>query len=152
MRKIFGSVWFRIAALVLSVLLQLGVYVCLFLFFSEYGVWFTVICFLLSLIAIGHVLLKNIIAEYKLAWVVPILIFPMFGGLLYLFIAGQMHTKNFFIKLSALEREITSQYLQDKNVVEEIKESYLHRFMSFVSTKFHQKRLKNKQLYYICMD
>ena len=102
MRKIFGSVWFRIAALVLSVLLQLGVYVCLFLFFSEYGVWFTVICFLLSLIAIGHVLLKNIIAEYKLAWVVPILLFPIFGGVLYLFFGHSVLNKRERRRLSVL--------------------------------------------------
>lgn len=83
-------------------LLQLSVYVCLFLFFSEYGVWFTAICTLLSLIAIGHVLLKNIIAEYKLAWVVPILLFPIFGGVLYLVFGHSVLNKRERRRLSVL--------------------------------------------------
>ena len=53
--------------------------------------------------------------------------FPLFGGLFYLFITGQMHTKNYFQRLSSLEKEINGNYPQDEIIVQELRLKFPNR-------------------------
>ncbi|WP_243013910.1 PLDc N-terminal domain-containing protein [Clostridium sp. AM54-14XD] len=51
---------------------------------QQYYVLVAAILHLLSFIAVMHLLLKDVNPSIKLAWIVPILMFPVLGGLLYL--------------------------------------------------------------------
>lgn len=102
MKRIFGTVWFRIAALVLSVCLQIGVYVCLFLFFSDYGILFTLVCSILSAAAVMRIVLKDTCPEYKIAWIIPIMVFPIFGGALYLIFGHSILSKRERRRISSI--------------------------------------------------
>ncbi|MEG2393651.1 MAG: cardiolipin synthase [Ruthenibacterium sp.] len=84
MRKIFGSVTFRIIVLVLMVLLQLGVLVTMFLVFEKYFVWFYAFCIILAIIAVLYIVRQDSNPAYKIAWLIPIMLLPILGGLLYL--------------------------------------------------------------------
>ncbi len=102
MKRIFGTVWFRIVALVLSVCLQLSVYICLFLFFSDYGVLFTFICNLISAFAVLYIVRRDTCPEYKIAWIIPIMVFPIFGGALYLIFGHSILSKREIQRISSI--------------------------------------------------
>ena len=69
----------------LFVTIQVAALIVMFLFFRDQFAYFYIVCMLLSLGASIHIL-NNTTSNpaYKIAWLIPILLFPIFGGLLYL--------------------------------------------------------------------
>lgn len=90
LKKMRGRVIQRIIVLVLLIILQVAVFVIMFQFFRTKFAYFTVICTVLSLIATLYIVRHDSIPEYKIAWLIPILLLPIFGGLFYL-IYGRNH-------------------------------------------------------------
>ena len=127
MRKLFKSFFSRITIGILLMLLQLFMMAMSILRIYENFLYCDIFLKLLSLVVVIVIINKNSNPSYKLAWVVPILVFPMFGGLLYLFVSGQMHTKRFFQNLSKLEKEINSEYPQNSDTIASLSEKYPHR-------------------------
>ncbi len=84
MNKFFNIIFGRILYTALFVILQIAALVVMFLYFSENFAYFYIFCLLISAIVLLHLMYKNGNPEYKLAWVIPILVFPIFGGFLYL--------------------------------------------------------------------
>ncbi len=120
MRKLLKLIFSQVFIGSFLLILQLYIILMSILRLNEYLFYFDIFLKLISFVTVVIIINRHSNPMYKLAWVVPILIFPMFGGLLYLFITGQMHTKVFFNRLSALEKRITSSYPQDSAVSEEI--------------------------------
>lgn len=106
MKRIFGTVWFRILALVITVFLQIGIYIALFLFFSDYGTWFFLFCTILSAIAVMRIVLKDGCPEYKIAWIIPIMMFPIFGGGLYLIFGHKILSKRERRRISSISERL----------------------------------------------
>ncbi len=106
MKRIFGTVWFRIVALVITVFLQIGIYVALFLFFSDYGTWFFLFCTVLSAIAVMRIVLKDGCPEYKIAWIIPIMVFPILGGGLYLIFGHKILSKRERRRISSISERL----------------------------------------------
>lgn len=79
-------------ALFLSVSLtgQLAVIIFILMYFKEYFAFFYAFSLGLSLIAFLWVMNSKINPAYKIAWIIPILLFPIFGGLFYLFFGNSM--------------------------------------------------------------
>ena len=67
----------------LFVTIQVAALIVMFLFFRDQFAYFYIFCMLLSLGASIHIL-NNTTSNpaYKIAWLIPILLFPIFGGLL----------------------------------------------------------------------
>lgn len=124
MRKLLKMMFSQVVIVSFLLILQLFLIVISLLRISEYFLYFDISLKIISLVAVIIIINRHSNPTYKLAWVVPILVFPMFGGLFYLFITGQMHTKVFFKKLSDLEKNITKNYPQNVEVFSEI--SALH--------------------------
>ncbi len=76
----------------------------------------------LSVVVALHIVVKPENPTYKLAWIVPILLFPLFGGLFYLVVQAQKLTKSYKKRLRGVYTE-TAQYLrQDKNVLKALEQ------------------------------
>lgn len=97
MKKFLNLIFSRMAVVGLLILLQLGVIITVIVKLSDYFVYFYGICILLSIIVIMHLVSKNDNPSYKLAWAIPILSFPLFGGLFYI-IAGKNKASKKFVK------------------------------------------------------
>ncbi len=116
LRVIFGRTAFVIA----SLLIQLLVLLAAFQWLSEnvfyvYG-GFT----LISTIVVIYIINKQQNPSYQLAWVIPVLVFPVFGALFYLFLESQPGTRMINRRLNALIEE-TSPYLeQDETVIKNL--------------------------------
>ena len=85
MKRIKKILFSRSTFIILALLLQLLLLITVIMKFQEYFVAFYVISLILSLAAILWILNNNINPTYKLAWIIPILVFPVFGGLFYFY-------------------------------------------------------------------
>lgn len=100
------------------ILLQAVFIVFTILNLGEYYAYLHAACTVVSLIVVIYIINKPDNPAYKLAWVVPILLFPIFGGIFYIVIAGNRSSKGFVHKI---EKSITDscQYLpQDTRIAE----------------------------------
>ena len=127
MRRILRGVFSRVVVVSLLLILQLALMFFSLIRISEYFMYVSITLRLLSLITVVIIINRHSSPSYKLAWIVPILIFPLFGGLFYLFVTGQMHTKKFFNRLSESEKKINGLYPQSCEILREIGEKYPYR-------------------------
>lgn len=88
--------------------------------FSHYSQLMSVICTVISILVVLFIVSKEDNPAYKIAWIIPILLFPIFGGLLYLFLGNKKPAKKMRVKLEK-EYDRQKQLMhQDKKVIEEI--------------------------------
>lgn len=82
--KFLKSIINRLTITIFAMLIQVAL--LLFLLFStgEVSKWISAILWVLSILVVVHLINSPSNPSVKLAWVVPILIFPLFGGVIYL--------------------------------------------------------------------
>lgn len=118
-RILFG----RTGIILLLLLLQLGI---LFIVFSRlqqhiiYAYWSFVLLSALTAILIIN---RPGNPAFKLAWMVPITFFPVFGMLLYLFVEFQAGTVWLNHRLQNVEQQMRKYVLQDPDVFEELEKT-----------------------------
>ncbi|MBR2476572.1 MAG: cardiolipin synthase [Clostridia bacterium] len=116
LKKIFRVLFNRISIVAVLLLVQIGFFVMLMLRgarFSQYISWGLLI---ISAGVVLHIVNDNGTPEYKLAWCIPILTFPVFGGLLYLIIRYQSRKE--VIKTSKSGKPPLPGLSQDKGTME----------------------------------
>ncbi len=114
------SVFQRIAKLlthrllfdVLFILLQIAVLGAMVLVFSNYFVYFYAVCIVLTCVAVIWIIASGNHPDYKIAWIVPIMALPVFGGLLYLLFGGNRLSQRSRKRLRKLE-ELQQQAMGD---------------------------------------
>jgi cardiolipin synthase A/B len=84
MKRLVRLMLSRTTLILLLLLLQFALFFVLVAYFSTLGNVHTIL-YVLSVIIVIFLVAKEDNPMYKLSWVVPILIFPVFGGLFYLF-------------------------------------------------------------------
>lgn len=88
MRKIIKMLTSKIVILGVFLLIQLIFLIFLFkaLIDNDYiGVYLHLLLSALSVLIVMHIISSNLNPEYKIAWLIPILAFPIFGAFFYLF-------------------------------------------------------------------
>jgi len=88
----------RIPFVIVLILLQVSWFAYMLIKLTNELVWINVSLQVLSLIMLFVIIDKKYNSAYKLAWVIPVLVFPIFGGLLFLLFgwkkpAGKMRKK-----------------------------------------------------------
>ena len=96
MRKFLQYALNRVVITALLVLLQIAFFLITLLRLGNNYVWVSMVLRFITFWAVIYIIWKPNNPAVKLAWVVPILIFPLFGGMLYLCYAKP----NFFINNS----------------------------------------------------
>ena len=118
-RILFG----RTGVILLLLLLQLGI---LFMVFSRLQQHVIYVYWLFALLsALTAILIINRPGNpaFKLAWMVPITIFPVFGMLLYLFVEFQAGERLLNRRLQDVEQQMRKYVLQDPDVFEELEQT-----------------------------
>ena len=92
-RKLLRIIFGRTAFVVMSLLLQISILLAGFRFLSHYMVYICGGFTLLSAFVILYVVNKDENPSFKLAWIIPITVIPVFGTLLYLFLELQWEGK-----------------------------------------------------------
>ena len=104
--KILSLLFHRTALVALLLILQVALVVGSVLRFSEYFVYLYFFCLLLSLVAVLHIINKPGDPGFKIAWIVPILLAPVFGGLLYLLCGGNGLTRKERQRMERMDRHM----------------------------------------------
>lgn len=104
MRKLIRLLFSRVVLTGAAILAQVLAIVIVVLKFSNYFVYFYVACAILSLSAVLWIINGRSNPAYKLAWIIPIMLFPIFGGLFYLMFGGSKSS----IRSRRKMREITN--------------------------------------------
>lgn len=116
MKIFFKIVFSRTAILFFMLILQLAVIIFAVSWLGQYSLLFTWICNLLAALLVLYIINRKETPEFKLSWIVPILVAPVFGTLLYLFV--QM---NLEVRLEGRRHkrimESTRQYLKQDETV-----------------------------------
>lgn len=132
LRIIFGRTTF----VVLFLLIQIGILFYGFNWLRGYMVYVFGGSTVLSAIVLIYIISADESSSIKLSWVVPILIFPVFGTLFYLFVELQAGTKLIDRRLQMLGAE-TETYLEQEPEV-------LERFNSISSSQGNLARYMNR--------
>ena len=78
----------RVTLVGVSILVQAVFLAIVVMSFGSYFVYFYALSLVISLIVVLIIVNGQSNPAYKIAWIVPILLFPVFGGLFYLLLGG----------------------------------------------------------------
>ena len=122
--KYLKLIFNRVFVFGLMILIQV-VYMLLMLNkFSHYSQVWSVICMILSILVVLFIVNKEDNPAYKIAWIIPILLFPIFGGLLYLFLGNKKPTRRMRDKIEK-EHEKHKCRVQNQEVIKDIEKQDL---------------------------
>ena len=120
MRKILKLLFQRVVIVGAFLAIQVAILVSMILKFNDYFVYFYGISILLSAIAVLSIISNKSNPGYKIAWIIPILLFPIFGGLFYIMF-GMNQLSNREKKKMAVIGECTIKALQqEESILEEL--------------------------------
>lgn len=122
LKVLFRIVFGRTAFILLFLLIQLGFLFSCIRWLSGYMVYIYGGMTLLTVLVVVHILNEKANPSFKIAWMVPVLVIPVFGTLLYLFVQMQIGTKIIAARLKATERETAPYLEQDPQVFGRLKE------------------------------
>ena len=115
-RIIFG----RTMVVVLGLGLQLYFIISALVFFSDNLVYFTATSYALSLVAMICIINEKTNPYFKLAWVVPMILMPILGTVMYIYVRLELGTHIMKARTKELTQK-TDQFIpQDTAVLEEL--------------------------------
>lgn len=120
MRKILELLFSRMVIVGLLIILQLGVLSFAIWKLSESFVYLYVLFIVVSIAVVIYIVSRKDNPSYKLAWAIPVLLVPVFGGLFYLIFAANKSNKRFRKKIEKASREVMPLNIQDENIIKEI--------------------------------
>ncbi len=88
MKKINSILFHRSVMVGISLLSQIAFLAMMILRFSEHTTYFYWGCVTVSFLAALWIMSRRMEPGYKIAWLIPILLMPVFGGLFYLLVGG----------------------------------------------------------------
>lgn len=110
----------RVVLFGIPILLQAFALVTVIWKFSNFFIYFYGICTLLSVVAVLKVLTGKSNPTYKIAWIIPIMLFPIFGGLIYLLFGGNKSSKRTKRKMHEIQEKMIQLLGQNEGVSQEI--------------------------------
>lgn len=93
-RKNYRLLYGRLSIVVILIVIQLIILIYALLRFNQSFQFFWGFCFILSIVEVLVIINKNLNPAYKLALVIPILAFPVFGGLFYILLVRRKLKKS----------------------------------------------------------
>ena len=112
----------RTAIIVVALLLQLFVFFASFYWLKDYSTVVYAAFVLLGAVTVVHILNEENNASFKIAWIIPVLVIPVFGTVLYIYINLQPGTKRIHKKLTKIEDEIRPYLAKNEETVQELQE------------------------------
>lgn len=121
MRKFLQYALNRVVITALLVLLQIGFFLTVLLQWGNYYVWVSMVLRFITFWAVVYIIWKPNNPAVKLAWVVPILIFPLFGGVFYLFFGHVIVPRKLRDSMERTDKQVRKSLVQDEKILAELK-------------------------------
>ncbi|WP_130806242.1 cardiolipin synthase [Senegalia massiliensis] len=110
----------RILVIGISILAQLLVLIWAILKFQDYFVVFYAVSIVISIGVVLFIINDPINPAYKIAWIIPILLFPIFGGLFYILFGGNKVNKRDKKRMKFIEHKMKQCLPPDRDILKEI--------------------------------
>lgn len=120
MKKILKFLFSRMCIVGVLILIQAIILGSAIMKISDYFVYFYAFCTVLSIVVVLYILSTTDNPSYKLAWTIPILIIPVFGGLFYLMFGLNKVGKRLRKQMKVVAEKSEKLLIQDEKVLEEI--------------------------------
>ncbi|MGZ9584036.1 cardiolipin synthase [Paenibacillus marinisediminis] len=120
MNNIIKSLLNRMVIVGTLLVIQLVVLLVIIWKFSSYFVYFYFAFVVISLMVVLWIVNNKSNPAYKLAWIIPILLFPVFGGLFYLMFGNKKISKRTARRMSSIYHKTLRVIQQDQDVMDEI--------------------------------
>lgn len=98
----------------MALLAQITFLIVIIIEFRHYFAFFYAGSIVLSIIAVVLIINSDMTSGYKIAWMIPTLLFPIFGGLFYIFFGGKKLSKRVRKKMNSVELKL-KESLSEKN-------------------------------------
>ncbi len=126
MKKVVDILFGRVMILLLAFFIQIALIIFVVFKFQEYFFYFYLIGILFSILILLFLINSNMNPSYKIAWIIPIMLFPQLGWIFYaLFSSGKFSKvtkkkqKRYYAKhIDDLSKVI----IKDKNILHKLKE------------------------------
>ncbi len=106
MKAIIKFLYRRIVLISVAIIVQFAVLIEIIARFNTYFVYFYWISIFASIVAVLWIINDRSNPSYKIAWIIPILLFPIFGGLFYFFFGGKRLSKKEKRKIRVIEQKV----------------------------------------------
>jgi len=120
MKKLLKLLFNRVFLVGIPILIQIFALVMVIWRFSNYFIYFYVFCTLLSVLALLRILNGKTNPAYKIGWIIPIMLFPLFGGLVYLLFGDYKLSKRSKKKVHIIQEAMTESLSQNEAVIDKI--------------------------------
>lgn len=122
MRKILHYALNRAVITAIILLLQIVFFMLEILRWGNYYAQIAAVLQLVSFFAVIYIIWKPNNPAVKLAWIVPIMLFPLFGGVLYLFFGHLFMSKKLRNSMERTEELVRQNLIQDKKVLDSLRQ------------------------------
>ena len=106
MKAIIKFLYRRIVLVSVALIFQFAVLIEIISRFNTYFVYFYWTSIFASIVAVLWIINDRSNPSYKIAWIIPILLFPIFGGLFYFFFGGKRLSKKEKRKMRIIEQKV----------------------------------------------
>ncbi len=121
MRKFLHYALNRLVITAFIVILQVAFFMMEIVVWGNYYVEIAMALRLISFGVIIALILKQGNPAVKMAWIVPILLFPLFGGVMYLALGHVFHPKRLYMAMEHTGELVRSNLQQDAQVMERLR-------------------------------
>ncbi|MEG0855147.1 MAG: cardiolipin synthase [Terrisporobacter sp.] len=118
--KLLRFLFSRIVIVGLMLTIQLIIFIMLITKFSHISVRASFICTIISALVVLWIINKSDNPAYKLAWIIPILIFNISGGILYIILGNKKPSIKMRRELEKVQEKTSELLKQDNKVRDEI--------------------------------
>ena len=126
MKKLYKNSIQRLMFFFITLALQIYIILLVILQFKEYFLYFYLVSLVLGVILVFYILNGKSNPSYKIAWIVPILLLPIFGGIFYLIYGGNKLSKREKRKMKSQNVKMESSLKQDYNVLNNLEKENPH--------------------------
>ena len=120
----------RGVVVVIGLLLQILLFLFIYLFFREQSFLFSIIYQLFGFVIVFWIIKNSRNLSFDLPWLIIILLFPLVGTLLYLIIGYNKRKSRTMKKILSNEKNINNYLVQDESIKKEIKDNSSIRYIT----------------------
>lgn len=105
-----------------AILLQMAWWLFFMGRLTSYSVIINITFRIISICMLLYLIKKDISSTYKIAWIIVILGFPLFGGILYLLIGNKNPSKSLAVRMELVKSEMKGEMSQNQWILKEIED------------------------------
>lgn len=121
MRKLLKVFFSQTFMVILLMLVQLALIVFSVLKLQEHFKLVSVLFLAITIFAMILLVNGNKNPAYKMSWMIPMMVFPLFGGLMYVFVQSQSLTRRFFQRVKDIDRNFYDVLPRNQDIIDEIR-------------------------------